>query len=460
MSLRSLPPWWGYVICGCTLAASFGSPTWASDPDALPQPVVSAVEQADGSVRSGDMVFETWDDYFASDHFRDIGARCGTPFQEEVLELDGNPSDCLYGSTNPLPSYDPVLTYYIPVVVHVLLNSAGTQGQVSDALIASQITVLNEDFQAIVGTPGEPGSDVKFEFYLATEDPDGNPTTGITRSYNDTWYNDGGAYYSTLAWDPNRYMNFYTNQCGGNLGYVPFLPQAGSVGSAADRLVIYWKAFGRPSPFPPYHLGRTATHEAGHFFGLHHTFSGGCSASTPPGCYTGGDRICDTNPEVSATFGCPVSRTTCALPAPYHNYMDYSDDVCMWEFTVEQTRRIRCTIENYRPLLYTTVATDVAGGEVVAREPSIRITEIAPNPFSGQTTVRFALPREGEVRLLVFDAKGRRVQQVAGGVRGAGEHVSVWNGRDAEGRPVAPGIYYARLEAGGETVSRTLVLQP
>lgn len=460
MRFRAFPLRRSLALCGCALAAiAWGASSSVTAAEAANQPIVYAQEQADGSVVSGNMTFDTWDDYFASDHFREIGARCGTPFTEEAMEED-SPADCSNGSTNPLPIYDPVLTYFVPVVVHVIMNSAGTVGNLSDALVESQMTVLNEDFQAIIGTPGEPGTDVKFHFFLATEDTSGNPTTGITRSMNDTWFNDGGGYYNSLAWDPYRYLNFYTNLAGGALGYVPFLPQTGAVGSKADRIVCYYRSFGRPSAFPPYHLGRTATHESGHYFGLFHTFQGGCTSAVPPTCYSQGDRICDTNPEGSATFGCPVSRTQCALAAPYHNYMDYSDDICMWEFTVEQTRRMRCTIENYRPLVYTAQATDVASDPRIAPNPSIRITEIAPNPFTAQTTVRFSIPRESEVRLTVFDAQGRRVQQIAGGVRAAGEHSALWNGRDAQGRASAPGVYYAKLEAGGEALSRKMVLQP
>lgn len=388
------------------------------------------------------------------------GGHCGAPEPGlgayEVSAL----GDCTTGFTNPQPIYDPVVTWFIPVVVHILMDSSGV-GDIADGLVASQIAVLNEDYQAIPGTPGEPGTDVKLQFFLATRDPDGNPTSGITRTVNDTWYWDDGDWYTPLHWDPNRYLNIYTNNCWGAfglLGYINGWPAAGIAGQVNDGVVCYYGAFGRPSPHEPYNRGRTATHEIGHYFGLFHTFHGGCSSSVPPACYMWGDRICDTNPQQSATIGCPDSLTTCGFPAPFHNYMDYTDDACMWEFTVEQTRRIRCTIQDYRPLLYT-AGTGVAAGGPIEPNPSLSISEIAPNPFTGETTLRFSIARAGELRLTVFDAQGRRVRQIAGGVRAAGEHSARWNGRDAEGSTVAAGVYYARLEAGGEAISEKMVLR-
>lgn len=285
---------------------------------------------------------------------------CGTLDREERAALfgfvEGTPSDCSSSSTNPLPAYAPTEIWEIPVVFHVITNAAGTQGVISDALIHSQIDILNEDFQAILGTPGAAGTNVQLRFVLASVDPNGDPTTGITHSANTTWFNDGGSYWNTLAWDPNRYMNVYTNQASGNLGYVPFLPADGGggfVGGNSDRVVVLWNTVGRNAPFgPPYDQGRTVTHEVGHYLGLEHTFNGGCASGTSPACYSNGDLICDTNPESGPVFGCPGSPVSCGVPAPFENYMDYTDDLCMMRFTVEQSRRIRCTLLNYRPNLY------------------------------------------------------------------------------------------------------------
>ncbi len=292
---------------------------------------------------------------------RGFTPRCGTPSpaaRAGAIGLFGIPSDCSATTTNPSGDYDPTVIYQIPVVVHIIMTSDCATGVISDAMAQSQIDILNEDFLALAGTNGENGTYSAIQFVLATTDPDGDPTTGITRDCNTTWFNDGGSYWNTLAWDPNRYLNMYTNNGGGALGYVPFLPADGGgtfVGTAGDRVVVLWDTFGRNAPQAPFDLGRTATHEVGHYLGLEHTFTGGCSTATPPGCYSAGDLICDTNPESSPTFGCPGSRTTCSVAAPFDNYMDYSDDICMEKFTPEQMRRMRCSLVNYRPNLFTIV---------------------------------------------------------------------------------------------------------
>ena len=275
--------------------------------------------------------------------------RCGTPGWH--LPFGGiEHVDCDMNNTNPSATYAPTFVYRIPVVVHVIQSTSG-QGNLTDAIVRSQITVLNEDFRAMTGTPGAGGTDTMIEFYLATTDPSGNPTTGIRRYTNNTWFNDGGSYWATTAWNPQRYLNLYSNQASGNLGYVPDLPQGGSVlNTTADRVVVLWSAFGRPGSIgAPYDRGRSATHEIGHYLGLFHTFEGGCAAAAS--CFQNGDRICDTNPEGSPTGGCPVGRVSCGVTAPIRNYLDYSDDTCMNNFTPQQARRMRCTLQHYRPLL-------------------------------------------------------------------------------------------------------------
>ncbi len=285
--------------------------------------------------------------------------RCATPepwaratqsYVGPVFEVP-TPADCDSDSTNPTGDYDPGQAYLVEVWVHVIENLAGTEGDVPDSQVHAQIAILNEDFRSILGTLGENGNDAALYFKLA----------GITRSNNDTWYNDGGAYYDTLAVDPHNYLNIYTNSASGNLGYVPQLPTdlppgGGFVGSNADRVVILWESFGRDSPFVPYHLGRTTTHEVGHYFGLEHPFCCGCGTATPPACNTSGDLICDTNPDATSHFGCPAGATSCgSFPVPIDNYMEYTDDDCMEEFTVEQRRRMRCALLHYRPLLGTPI---------------------------------------------------------------------------------------------------------
>ncbi len=317
------------------------------------QPVFSAAGES----------FATWRDYYTSDYFEQNGKRCGKP--KSIIPQAVAPSDCSFSSTSPSRDYDTADIYEIPVVVHIIEHTSG-DGQISDALVHSQIDVLNEDFRALAGTPGAPGYDVGIEFVLATRDPLGNPTTGITRSVNDTWFADGGSYWNTLAWDTAEYMNVYTNEAGGNLGYVPNLPQGGLAGNASDRIVILWSAFGRASSGgPPYDQGRTMTHEVGHYLGLEHTFTGGCASATAPSCYSTGDLLCDTASEAGWRFGCPGGASSCGTLDPIENYMDYTDDTCMDRFTNEQSHRIRCSLLNYRSDLYDIQNPGVCGNGVI-----------------------------------------------------------------------------------------------
>ncbi len=333
-------------------------------------------------IKIGTQEFATWEEYLHSNAFQAYGLRCGLPPQD-ISAAGDVPGDCSLSSTTIKSQYNATgPTYQIPVVVHIIMNTSG-QGAISDALVQSQIDILNEDFQAIAGTNGGNGTFSNFQFYLADRDPAGNPTNGITRSTNNTWFNDGGAYYNTLAWDTNRYLNFYTNQAGGALGYVPNLPQGGIVGSNVDRVVILWSTFGLNAPFgPPYNKGRTATHELGHYFGLYHPFQGACAPAS--NCYNNGDLICDTLPDQTSHFGCPLNANTCGDPDPITNYMEYTDDLCMEEFTPEQVNRMRCTIENWRPNL-SRPPTGCAAASVTTRTMSPNFnTYTATNPVLGQ----------------------------------------------------------------------------
>lgn len=273
--------------------------------------------------------------------------RCGTPERAlDHVEADV-PSDCAYSSTNPTAAYSPAAgpVYRIPVVFHVIRRTDGT-GYISPAMLQSQIDILNEDFRALAGSNGAGGVDCRIEFVLA----------GYDYTTNNTWFRDRGTYYNTLAWDTNRYCNVYTNSAGGYLGYVPSLPQSGTlVGTKADRIVVLWSAVGRNAPYgAPYNQGRTLTHEMGHYLGLYHTFQGGCGTSS---CYTTGDLICDTPAESTAHYGCSQTDSCSSSGVdPIRNYMNYTDDLCMNQFSEEQARRLRCTLTGWRPNLATTAA--------------------------------------------------------------------------------------------------------
>lgn len=305
----------------------------------------------DGTVTFMGQTFSGWGEF--RDKVDPMYWRCATPSTDDGAEGGGiegeggvaaSTADCANNLTNPLAEYDPANgnTICINVVVHVIRNSAGTLGNLSAARIVDQINVLNRDFNNLSGTT----QNAKIRFQLATVNPQGQPTPGYVYYNNDTWYNDGGNYWNTIAWNPQKYLNIYTNTAGGALGYVPALPSSGAiVGTLSDRVVCYWEAFGTNPGYAPFNLGRTLVHEVGHYLGLYHTFNGGCGTTS---CYTTGDRICDTNREQSAHFGCGPQSTCTDGGDPIDNFMDYSDDPCMVKFTPEQVKRMRCTLLTWR----------------------------------------------------------------------------------------------------------------
>jgi len=285
----------------------------------------------------------------------DATVRCSTVQAGPARSAFMDGSDCSLAQTNPGPQWEPAAIIRIPVVVHVIMDTACAQGVLTDVQVTSQIDILNEDFRALAGTPGALGYDTKVEFVLATQDPQGAPTSGITRDCNSAWYADQGSYWNTLAWDPTRYLNLYTNTAANARGYVPFLPAdpAGAVGQPQDRVVINTLAIGRNGPVPAHNQGRTATHEIGHYLGLFHPYFDGCGIDTPPDCYTTGDRICDTPPDAMEHHGCTAALNCGSFPVPIENYMELTDDTCATGFTHEQARRIRCTLATYRSTLVT-----------------------------------------------------------------------------------------------------------
>ncbi len=240
----------------------------------------------------------------------------------------------------------------IPVVVHVVHNTDGQN--ISDAQIQSQIDVINEDFrglnaqfQNIQQNIWPQAADMEIEFFLATVDPDGNPTNGITRTQtNITSFGFEETMKSTATggqdpWDTSRYFNFWTvNLSGGLLGFAQF--PGGT--PETDGIVVGFNVFGSSADddgsfvlSPPFDRGRTATHEIGHFLNLRHIWGDG-----PCGV----DDFVDDTPEAdSANGGCDIGSSSCGSLDMVENYMDFSDDVCMGLFTEGQKNRMRATLE-------------------------------------------------------------------------------------------------------------------
>ncbi|HKR06603.1 MAG TPA: M43 family zinc metalloprotease [Bacteroidia bacterium] len=239
--------------------------------------------------------------------------------------------------------------FKIPVVVHIIHD--GGAENISDAQVQSQIDVLNEDYRKIFGTNGYGnGVDTEIEFCLAKLDPDGDCTNGIVRIKSALAYHDSyerPALSQLSSWDPLHYLNIYVVKtiAGGVLGYASF------PGGPADQdgVVMVHNAFGTVGTAqPPYNLGRTCSHESGHWFGLYHTFNGGCGIDT---CAEG-DLVCDTPPVINPNFNCP-NINTCHNDVPdvndqVENYMDYTNDACKSMFTAGQRDRMQATLNIMR----------------------------------------------------------------------------------------------------------------
>jgi hypothetical protein len=219
----------------------------------------------------------------------------------------------------------------IPVAFHVIYQTrrGTTEGNIPQQWIDDQIDVLNAAF---AGTG--------FGFSLASVDRTEN-RRWFTRCYS------SGAesqMKNALAVDPSTHLNIYTcKPSGGILGYA-YLPNQLPESNPLHGVVLLYSSLPGGSA-APYNLGDTGTHEVGHYLGLYHTFQNGCSSP--------GDFIADTPYEASPAFGCPVGRDTCASAGldPIYNFMDYTDDACMNQFTSDQAAAMQAAVATYKPSL-------------------------------------------------------------------------------------------------------------
>lgn len=225
----------------------------------------------------------------------------------------------------------------VPVWVHVVSRGAGfDNGDVPDTMIRAQMRVLDESYNGRTG-----GANTGFAFELA----------GVTRTVNAAWF-------SGLASDTDRELemktalrrggpgtlNLYLVDASPYLGWAYFPSILNSSSANLDGVIVDYRSL-PGGPFAIYSEGDTATHEVGHWLALYHTFDGNCGRN--------GDYVADTPAEQSPAFNCPVGRDTCngtAHPGldPITNFMDYTQDSCMYEFTAGQAERMQSAWAAFR----------------------------------------------------------------------------------------------------------------
>ena len=272
-----------------------------------------------------------------------LGRRCATPDPTITETLESMQIVRQFQSrTAALRVADPE-PITVPVAFHVLSAGSGAdRGDLPTGWLEAQVDTLNGSFASF---------GIRFALAL------------VQRVENPDWYRGlrlGSAQEremkEALALDPARVLNVYTADLDSDfLGWAT-TPDASSESDVIDGVVLLDQSL-PGGDAAPYNLGHTGTHEVGHWLGLLHTFAGGC---TQPN-----DGVADTPQERSPAQGCPTARDSCPLDPgtdPVRNYMDYSDDACMTEFTPGQVERSLALVSRFRPTI-------VAGGFAVVTLP-------------------------------------------------------------------------------------------
>ena len=319
----------------------------------------------------------------------------------------------------------------IPVVVHVIYKNSSQN--ISDAQIFSQIDILNEDFRmnnsdasSVPSAFAGAAADCEIEFCLAVRDPNGNVTTGITRTYTTTSSFSGytSMKYSSTggqdAWNTSDYLNIWVcNLASGLLGFATF--PGGN--SSTDGVVCDYAYFGNTgTATSPYDLGRTATHEVGHWLNLYHIWGDS---------YCGNDYVSDTPKHEESNYGCPSypHASSCSGTGSsgemFMNYMDYTNDACMFMFSTGQKNRMRATLNGSRSSLLSSLGCQVVYPPIIlsstttnlscslANDGSINLSAIGGvSPLSyiwsnGSTTQNISNLSSGYYNVTVTDAVGQ-----------------------------------------------------
>jgi hypothetical protein len=264
--------------------------------------------------------------------------RCGTKHLDETIASNLETSLKEFNGRRKPSQIRKSGSVTISVYYHVINTGKGiANGDVTTKMLRDQIDVLNA---AYAGATDGSAANTPFRFVLA----------GVDRTTNTSWFNAGPGtaaereMKSALHVGGPDALNFYTNNAGGYLlGWATF-PFWYAEDPLMDGVVCLFSSLPGGSEVP-YNEGDTGTHEVGHWLGLFHTFQGGCAA-----VYN--DFVADTPAERSPAFNCPIGRDTCPGVGidPTENFMDYTDDACMFRFTPNQSTRMEGLSLQYRGL--------------------------------------------------------------------------------------------------------------
>ena len=298
---------------------------------------------------------------------------CGTVSPPPPVNLG------IVGDTDPLPAIalPPDQIVVIPVVFHVVYNNE--EENISVAQLQSQLDVLNEDFMRLNSDANDAwpqAANPYMQFQLAKLDPDGFPTSGITRTYTDStsFSLQGSVKHEETGgksnWDGYSYMNVYICDVANLRGYATFPDALISV----DGIVIDYESVGRGEEFSfsssRFNLGRTGTHEVGHWLRLTHIWGDGrCGID---------DGIDDTPNSDGPNFDCQIGSESCGSVDMVENYMDYSDDSCMNLFTEDQVQLMRLAFSSRGSrvgILSSNALTDICPGESTLVDITINFDE-------------------------------------------------------------------------------------
>ncbi len=355
----------------------------------------------------------------------------------------------------------------IPVVVHVIHygEAIGTGRNISNAQILSQIAVLNADFRrlnsdiysvpaAFRGTSVDP----LIEFCLAQQDEFGNPTTGIKRYVSSTpqvTRNDMDlSIKPSTIWDRNKYLNLWTVDFGAPnaslLGYAQFPgdPYPGDT-PFTDGVVIKYTAFGNTGNVAaPYDLGRTTTHEVGHWLDLKHIWGDDTDCS-------GSDLVSDTPNQEIASGGSPNFPFTdaCAVNYPgimFYNYMDYSNDETTSMFTYGQFARMDAAL--FGPRLSLQTSQGCSPSTIGIKEYyDNNVFSIYPNPTLGNITLKLNFKLQTDLIISVYSVLGEKVYESKQDLI-TDDNINI----DLTGK--SNGVYFVNISFNGKNAMKKVIL--